>query len=109
MDKNEIASYCNSWDHVRELRKKIVSGDYVMSDMEVLPLSAHQTPATGRLMMTATSSSLFEFPDLPPAQQQQKQSDEPQQLQDQSDDDDEVPPPASRRTTQEEKVKSSFK
>ena len=34
MDKNEIASYCNSWDHVRELRKKIVSGDYVMSDME---------------------------------------------------------------------------
>ena len=34
MDKNEIASYCNSWDHVRALRKKIVSGDYVMSDME---------------------------------------------------------------------------
>ena len=34
MDKNEKASYCNSWEHVRELRKKIVSGEYVMSDME---------------------------------------------------------------------------
>lgn len=34
MDKNQQASHYNSWEHVRELRKKIVSGEYVMSEME---------------------------------------------------------------------------
>ena len=36
MKKNETASYCNSWDYVREIRKKIVSGEYVISDMEAI-------------------------------------------------------------------------
>lgn len=34
MLEDKIASNCNSWDHVRELRKKIVSAEYVLSDME---------------------------------------------------------------------------
>ena len=34
MEHIESISYYNSWEHVREIRKKIVSGEYVISDME---------------------------------------------------------------------------